>query len=78
MSQKMVHWVHSMMTADRSLDRTKQQIWFSTISEMGNPFLVSNMKKNDILLLLYLRSGSLCQYIGTEQLRDRRRVADIT
>ena len=29
------------------------------------------MKKNDILLLFYsLKSGSLCQYIGTEQLRD--------
>ena len=37
---------------------------------MGNPFLVSKMKKNDILLLFYsLKSGS-CQYIGTEQLRD--------
>ena len=29
------------------------------------------MKKNDILLLFYsMKSGSLCQYIGTEQLRD--------
>ena len=38
---------------------------------MGNPFLVSKMKKNDILLLFYsLKSGSSCQYIGTEQLRD--------
>ena len=31
------------------------------------------MKKNDILLLFYsLKSGSSCQYIGTEQLRDSR------
>ena len=69
--KKIVHRVHSMMTADRSLDQKKQQIWFSTISDMGNPFLVSKMKKNDILLLFYsLKSGSSCQYIGTEQLRD--------
>ena len=40
---------------------------------MGNPFLVSKMKKNDILLLFYsLKSGSSCQYIGTEQLRDNK------
>ena len=60
-----------MMAGDRSLDQKKQQIWFSTISDMGNPFLVSKMKKNVILLLFYsLKSGSSCQYIGTEQLMD--------
>ena len=30
----------------------KQQIWFSTISDMGNPFLVSKMKKERYFIAL--------------------------
>ena len=40
---------------------------------MGNGESISgvNNEKNDLLLLFYsLKSGSSCQYIGTEQLRD--------
>ena len=64
-----------MMTADPSLDKKSCKYGFRLILIWGIHFWCQKWKKNDILLLFYsLKSGSSCQYIGTEQLRDTDRL----